>query len=45
MVLVSAPKEEMEEEVVPVDLSQIEVEKKGKEANPQEEEVAEAKTE
>ena len=43
--LISAPKEEIEEEAVPVDLSAIEVEKKGKEANPQEEEVAEAKAE
>ena len=43
--LVSAPKDEIEEEAVPVDLSAIEVEKKGKEANPKEEEVSEVKAE
>ncbi len=41
--LVSAQKEETDEEALPVDLSAIEVEKKGKDANPKEEEVAETK--
>lgn len=46
--LVSAPREEKEEEVVPIDLSQIEVEKKGKEETeeePNEAQPAEAKKE
>jgi len=34
--LVSAPREEKEEETAPIDLSQIEVEKKGKEEEPEE---------
>jgi large subunit ribosomal protein L25 len=36
VVLVAAPREEKEEEVAPVDLSTIEVEKKGKEETPEE---------
>jgi len=43
--LVSAPREEKEEEVAPVDLSTIEVEKKGKEEEPTENNESEAKQE
>jgi large subunit ribosomal protein L25 len=39
--LVSAPKEEKEEDAAPIDLSAIEVEKKGKEKNAEEGEVSE----
>src|SRR3989344_6637430 len=41
--LVSAPREEKEEEVVPIDLTQIEVEKKGKDEETPGEEVPEEK--
>ncbi|MDO8565395.1 MAG: 50S ribosomal protein L25 [bacterium] len=45
IVTISAPREEKEEEVVPIDLSSIEVEKKGKEEETSEAETSEVKSE